>query len=340
MRRWRLLLGAIAAGCGPGPGGPAVCDRDALLAAGDRVRLDERAWLIERESGVHVAYRLGAEAGALPADGRGIAFHYDRAQERLRVDLGYALEPLIPDARAGDWIDATLRPLFEAGRPATALLLATRMLHHELRESQLRAPLEPAALPQGSGGAGAEGAVRLADEIGLPEWPSPDARALPGPGASAGQAYESYLCWLERRRFEPDAALFTPATREFLASWPMTPGYLEHIREREAGQAHAVLERGDRAILYFTGDPLLAPHFFVRTAQGWQMDLAAETELVIGIAGGPYAWGLRSSRVPALAPFADKIVSLGGFLRLRGGDNRRLEPPSRADPQAPVCAAG
>ena len=339
-----LLIALLAAGCGRGALEPAVCDRGSVLAVQDRAALGQQAELLERESGARVSYQLGSAAsessGALRHDGRGIVFHYDPEHERLRIDVGYALEGLLPDARVGEWIDANARPLFEAGRPATALLLSTRLLQHELRQAQLIAPLERVALPHGSGGAGAEGAVHLADHTALAIHTASGAREDLQPAASVEQAYARYLRWLSRGRFEFDARLFTAATRSFLAEWPMTPGYLEHIHARESGQAYRVLERADRALLYFTQSPFVAPHFFVRSEEGWQMDLAAEAEEVIDIAGGPYAWGLRSSRSAALVPFADEIVRPGGFLRLREGDNRRLEPPLPQDARPVSCAAG
>jgi hypothetical protein len=338
-----LLIALLAVGCGRAGLDPAVCDRGAVLAAPDREALADQAGLVERESGARVRYELGSagsEPGGTPRDGRGIAFRYDAEHERLRIDVGYALEGLLPDARVGDWIDATARPLFESGRPATALLLATRMLQYELRQAQLIAPLERVELPEGGGGAGAEAAVQLANRVAPALHATAGARADLQPAASVDEAYARYLRWLERGRFEVDAALFTAGTRSFLAEWPMAPGYLEHIAARESGQPYGVIERGDRALLYFTGSPFVAPHFFVRGSRGWQMDLAAEADEVIGIAGGPYSWGLRSSRSAALAPFADEIVRPGGFLRLREGDNRRLDPPLPHDSRPVPCTAG
>ena len=73
-----------------------------------------------------------------------------------------------------------------------------------------------------------------------------------------------------------DVDLFTPATRDYLTRLPMSPIFHEYILFVEYGHAYEILERGDLAMLYFTDDPLISPHFFRRTPRGWQMDVFAD----------------------------------------------------------------
>ena len=44
-----------------------------------------------------------------------------------------------------------------------------------------------------------------------------------------------------------------------------------------------------------TDDPLLSPHFFRRTPEGWQFDMRAEVRNTMAFAGGAYSWGMFRS---------------------------------------------
>ncbi len=325
-----------------------VHDAATLLPASTMAALEKELALTHRETGVqlHVATaELGAEASleqaaveALAAlydaapdpSGRGALVFYDTHGQRLRLEVGYELEELFSDARVGELIDDHARYLFDSGAVEAALLLTVRILRDELRGTALfdaGTPPAPAvrALLFASGGAGASGDAPLGAHALEPFERGAGAappRAVPAAGVEA--SYERYLAWLARGRFETDLRLFTPATRAFLARWPMTPGYLEHVLDLEEGRQVEVLERGDRALLFCVDDPFMAPHFFVRGAEGWQIDLATEAREVLDVVGGPYAWAFRDATIPALAPFADALVSLDGFVRVRGGDNRRV----------------
>jgi hypothetical protein len=351
MRRAALAGAALACVGACAESGRTVArvhDAAQLVPAREEAALEKELALTQRETGVQLYFAtaaLGAEASlersaletfaalheAALAPGRGALLLYDAARGRLRIEVGYELEELFSDARVGELIDEHARPLFDSGAVATALRLTLRILRDELRRASLAgaSAAPPAPLLFASGGGGASGDAPLGAHA-LRAFDRGAAVAPPreGPAASVEASYERYLTWLARGRFETDLALFTPRTRAFLARWPMTPGYLEHVLDLEEGREVEILERGDRALLFCVDDPFVAPHFFVRGAEGWQIDLASEAREVLDVVGGPYAWAFRDATAPALAPFADELVRLDGFLRVRGGDNRRAGDPA------------
>lgn len=321
---------------------PAVHDAAGLLAADAEARLDAQLALTLRETGVDLrlalvdldarssledvsamATGLGRGAAYPPTSNGGLLL-FDAGRERLRLEVGYALEAALPDAWVGELIHDHARFLFDADELETALLLSVRMLRDRLRVFALRGGLAPTAPERfRSGGGGASDATPVGTAVLQPFPASAERPATPDlPAESVEAVYERYVAWLARGRFETDLAFFTPGTRSFLGDWPMTPGYLEHVLAREEGRTFEVVASGDLAILYCRDDPTLAPHFFVRGERGWMLDLVAEAREIQNIAGGPFAWAFRNPRSPTLARFADVMVSMGGFWRLRDGDNR------------------
>jgi uncharacterized protein len=77
-------------------------------------------------------------------------------------------------------------------------------------------------------------------------------------------------------------------------------------------------------MLYYTDDPLLSPHFFRRTPDGWQLDTSGELRNTRNYVGTTYSWGMDRSGDIYDITFADQILPVGRVLRLRRGDNRPL----------------
>jgi hypothetical protein len=127
----------------------------------------------------------------------------------------------------------------------------------------------------------------------------------------------------------PSIELFTPETRRYLAGLPITPGYFAEILLHEFGQQYRIVTRRDLALLAFTSTPLVSPHFFTRTARGWQMDLLAEMMNTANITGGVYTWTYRGRDDPYTSRFFDEIYEVDGYSRLLLGDNRMLPVRNR-----------
>ena len=340
----------LGASCGSLP--DRVHDRAGFLAEGKEELLNRRLAQMHRESGIdaHLLFEAPAPGTSLElfatrrferlgvgehALARGLLLVIDPRGERLRVEVGYGLEGIFPDALTGHWIDDHARLLFEADEPALMLRLTLRMIEHRVRTSllqgafQARSERHPPRLRHGSGGGGASQRIPGGGSATLASASSRAAVSEElAPAPSAWLAYERYLLWLAEGA-PPTAELLTAESRSHLASFPITPTLLDHIALEEAGRIVGLVEVGDRALLYSTNEPLGPPLFLRRGGAGWQIDVVASVDLVIPIAGGAYTWSLRAS--PDLLPFADQLVWVEGFLRLRHGDNRPL--PVR-DPEA------
>ena len=311
-----------------------IVDPQALLTPERSAELAHQLALLEREAGVDGRVWIGGpepdallfeslEVGRQSPEGRGILFVYDVGARRLRVEVSHALEPLFPDAMLGDLLYRHARHLFERGDPGGALRLGLRVLNHRLRLASLegdllaRAPLLDPAAPWASG-AGAGESMEGAAPPGSDEASAEP----PAPTASVREVYAHYLEWLAAPRFDRAPGFVTPESRGLLADFPMTPGYREFVLLKEIDEDFSVAEVGDRAILFHTTSPFVAPHFFARSEAGWRMDLVAETREVANLGGGPHTWTFVDG--PYTRALASHLEGVGGIVRVRGGDNRAL----------------
>lgn len=331
-----------------------IVDKAGILPPGVRENAEQYVESIYDESDVDVRIilqrgggagleRLAPElmrdlgAGAKGRRQRGLLIVYDARSGKGRIEVGYGLEEYFPDGLVGYLLRNHVETLFASGNPTQGIHLLLRMLHHRIRQAALDQRFDPHVLDvledRGplSGGAGATAAMPLGapgQKIAHQKVSAPE-RAQLGPQPSPEAAYRAYLAWLAAGRFDPSIELFTPETRRYLSGLPITPGYFAEILLNEFGQQYRIVTRRDLALLAFTSTPLVSPHFFTRTARGWQMDLLAEVMNTANITGGVYTWTYRGRDDPYTLRFLDEIYEVDGYYRLLMGDNRMLPVRNR-----------
>lgn len=346
-----LVLAALAVGVSRFAGGPRhVYDEAQLLAQEDRRRFEEYLVLIAQESDVDLRFvfvksvgdrSLEAAAvdrmqrlkiGARGSDTRGVLLLYDAGGQRLRIEVGYGLEEYFPDAFVGYLMNDHARAFFESGDLSLGLRLTIRILHDRIRSAILGRRFDPNALGlirrhrvlSGGAGASAPMAVGRASTGFLRATLDPEVRGALQAGDTPEETYRRYLHWLALGHFDPAVSIFTTESRGHLSALAITRGYFDWILLTEHGRAFRVDRRGDLALLAFTDDPLLSPHFFRRTADGWRMDIAAEVRNSRNRVGGPFAWDYIGRADDFSRAFADRLVSIDGVIRIAEGDNRKL----------------
>ena len=136
--------------------------------------------------------------------------------------------------------------------------------------------------------------------------------------------------WLALGCRDVDVPLFTQQSRSYLRTLPFSPAFCAYLLANEYGRRYEIDERGDLALLYFTNDPFVSPHFLRRTPEGWQIDVVAEVANTQEAVGLWYTWRLRVSGDDFSRVFADRYTPMLGipgaddFYRVAGGDNRAL----------------
>ena len=345
-----LLLGAIwllvrAAGLGLTH---RIDDRARFLARSDVRGLDDYLRQVYRESGVDIRFVFvdSVPGGSLEAfavrearalgigrelDSRGLLLAYEVSRRRLRIEVGPGLQDVFTDRFVAGLARDQVRNVFDATNPSVGLRLTLFVLHARLRRAALGEEYDPHVveyiddprmLATGGGATVADsedGLHTMSGEHGATDT-STRFQAQP----TVEQAYRQYLEWLRRGGIDVSVALFTQPSQAYLANLPERRAFSDYALFLELGRRHQVLVRGNLALLYFTDDPLVSPHFFRHADQGWQMDVLAEVRDTRNFAGGPWTWTLVDRRDEFNSAFFDRYTAFGPILRLAGGDNRPI----------------
>lgn len=360
---WAKPSGSPAAGLDLCPGRTGcrhVYDMARALPPHDIPRFEQyMAWIL-RESDVDVRFAFVKDTGGVPIEQlatdlverlriggrgreeRGVLLLYDLKEKRLKVEVGYGLEGHLPDAFVSYLVNDHARQFLESGHLSVGLRLMLRLIQHRIREAVLGDDFDPRVLGvvsgKGhlSGGAGATAKVHpgAGTEAAFRRRLAEGERERLRPGATPAQTYATYLAWLSAPQFDPQVEFFTPPSRQYLAQFPISKAYRDFILFGEYGKAHRIVERGDLALLVFTGTPFVSPHFFVKEGGAWRMDLVAEVRNTVERVGGSYTWDWRGADDAFTRAFADLLADVKGYRRFREGDNRALVIRGRSPGEA------
>lgn len=331
-----------------------VYDRAGLLNDYDRGKFEEYLRWIFTESDIDIRFVFvrgtgnqtieelavdtveALKIGGRSREERGLLLLYDLEGKKLRIEVGYGLEYYFPDGFVSYLTHGHAEAFFASGDLTMGLKLLLRLLHHRIREAVLGNEYDPTFTEMLyrhrylSGGAGVSQTLPIGDghQGYLSASLSETERQSFLPQTTPEATYERYLAWLACGRPDAQVELFTPESKRHIASFPMTRAYFDYLLMQEYGRAYRVDVRGDLALLYFTDDPLVCPHFLVKRERGWQMDIAAEVRNTTNRVGGVYIWDYRGQDDSYTRAFGDQLVKIDGYVRLAGGDNRKL--PVRA----------
>lgn len=323
-----------------------VIDHAGVIPSTDLPRFEDYLGWIMRESGVDVRFMFvrgtGSQSieamavdvmdrlkiGGRTGQERGVLLLYDMQGQRLKIEIGYGLEGWLPDAFVSYLVNEHARMFFASGDISLGLRLMLRLLQHRIREAVIGNDFDPRALVGAralshmSGGAGVSASLPITGAPGRATTGG-DGAAY-GAGSTPEESYRTYLQWLSLWPPPAQADLFTPASRAYLATMRLSPAYAEFILLAESGKAFHIEERGELALLVFTGTPFVSPHFFVKQGGLWRMDIAAEVRNTHEHVGGEYTWAYYGNGDPYTVAFEEKLTMIKGYRRLRDGDNRPL----------------
>lgn len=213
-------------------------------------------------------------AGARSSTGRGLLLLVDPAQDLVRLEVGYALEGVFPDGFVAYVEQRQMVPFFRAGRVADGILAASELIVARAQQAEANAGFDGAAWSAGSGGAGATAPAKLG--AGGAAKFADGAADIP-PGRTPGETLGAYLSAMAARNANPGLTLYTPATRDMLAGWVMTPAQMTTLVKtyrRCTAETARFGPRGRLAVIrYPVRERACAPWFFRKIAGAWALDL-------------------------------------------------------------------
>lgn len=213
--------------------------------------------------------------GSLSKSSRGLLLIIDAAQDRVRLEVGHALESVYTDAFIAYIEQRQMVPFFQAHRVANGILATTELIVQKAKAAiaQNRLTLTPGI--SGSGGAGATTAAR----IGQPTSPHRD-QDYPAvtAGTSPTATLLAYFTAMRSYDSRPQLDLYTTETQALLKKWVVTRAQMDSVL-RTYRRCHPETAKIDAAgqyavIRYPASQRVCSPWFFVREREKWRLDLA------------------------------------------------------------------
>ena len=232
--------------------------------------------LAERAEDINeTAAVLFGDLGLKTGGARGLLFLVDPLGKQARIEVGYDLEGVFPDAFVGYIENKQMVPFFAAGRTGTGVAAATELFVSRVQWSLSGQGFDPfqeiGARHYFSGGGGA----RVSVAIGSGKTNSQSVSAEPFLArASPEETLHEYMRVLRQHEKNPQLELFTPETREFFKKWLVTDGQQDNeLRSLERAVPEKVIIAGEYAVIrYPVGQRTQAPYFLKKGADGWMLD--------------------------------------------------------------------
>ena len=212
--------------------------------------------------------------GGRSRTGRGLLLVIDDAADRVRLEVGYALEGVFTDAFVAYIEHRQMVPFFRGGRVADGILAATELIVGRAQNARDSSGFSGEAWVEGSGGAGATATARLDAGAEAVEWPA--RRGLDG-GERPEITLSRYFAAMAERNGDPNLPIYSTETQAMLRGWTITPAQMDTVartyRGCKADRAQIEEGTGLAVIRYSPRDRACAPFFFRREAGDWRLDL-------------------------------------------------------------------
>ncbi|HEX6550267.1 MAG TPA: TPM domain-containing protein [Gammaproteobacteria bacterium] len=270
---------------------------------------------------------IGAESGE-----RGMLVVYDVVDQRMRIEVGPRLEGIITDAFVSYLERENARSYANAHQLGLGLILTEHLIVWRLRNAELHMEYDPRParmiadrklLAEGAGASASLDGTSPGDGI-INRRTTPGILKKYGPQPSVEAAWQKYQEWLLEPFEYTNVPLFTADTQQMLASLNMSRAFFDSIFMHEYAQPHKVIEVGNVAMLYFTHTPLVSPYYFLRTDEGWKLDIEGSIRNSQELVGSPFTWRWRDGHDQYSKMFLAYTVTIDGVDRIDGGDNRPL----------------
>ncbi len=244
---------------------------------------------------------------------KGVLFLVDPKGKQVRLEIGYDLEAVYPDAFVSYIVHKQMVPFFQSNRvgsgiAATMELLVGKALG-EIKDSEYL-PEEDTA--EYSGGAGVKTEIEIGS--GAPDKPETVLADRFAAQPSPLQTLDMYRHTLRLHIKDPNLGIYTPETREFFSKWLVTDAQQENGFKSldavfELSEVHTV---GDVAVIrYPISNRQANPYFLRHGEEGWMLDFASMNTL-IGF-NHKNQWFFRNTEHEFMFAFEDVRFDKHGF---------------------------
>jgi uncharacterized protein len=216
------------------------------------------------------------DVGGLSKSGRGLLLVIDAAQDRVRLEVGHALEGIYTDGFVAYIEQRQMVPFFQAQRIADGTLATTELIVQRGQQAIKRNALDVAPGVSGSSGAGATANALIGKPTATPY--QDQNRSAFTAGKTPSETLRAYFSAMRSHDSRPQLDLYTSETQILLRKWITTPAQMDNIlRTYERCHPHTVKigPAAVHAVIRYPADQRrCSPWFFVREGGKWRLDLA------------------------------------------------------------------
>ncbi len=214
--------------------------------------------------------------GKLSAQSRGLLLIVDPALDQVRLEVGYALEPVFTDAFVSYIERQQMVPFFRSGRVADGILATTELIVERADKASEGAAWVRTPMP-GSGGGGAKTQAHIG--AGRQKKSSKTEVDL-FPGNTPDATLEAYVAAMARHDDSADLAIYTAETQDMLRGWTITPAQMNNVVQSIRNcpkDAIRINEAAGFAVVRYSVKSRKCSPFFLRHIGGaWRLDLMAQ----------------------------------------------------------------
>jgi uncharacterized protein len=220
------------------------------------------------------------EVGSRTLANRGVLLVIGREEEQVRFEVAYDLEPVFTDAFVSYIEHEQMVPFFANDEVGRGIEATVELIARQAYEKVLGQAYDPTAEGDSdiggfrTGGAGAETTVTFGDGVRGRRPPADETvrshfAAQPTPEL----AWDRFVEANRRRIKDPELGIYDREAKKFMRGVVTNAGQ-DHLANLYESEEPTVRTEGDRAVILFLNDPnhLLAPWFFHKTREGWQLD--------------------------------------------------------------------
>lgn len=213
--------------------------------------------------------------GGLSKSGRGLLLVINAAQDRMRLEVGHALEGVYTDGFVAYIEQRQMVPFFQASRIADGILATTELIVGQGQNATARNGFDVPPGVSGSGGAGAGVNALIGKPAAAPRQKHPDV----GAGDTPSETLRAYYSALRTHDNRPQLDLYTSDTQTLLQKWVMTPAQMDnvlHTYQKCHPESLKIGPDAKHAVIRYPPDQRhCSPWFFAREDGKWRLDLAA-----------------------------------------------------------------
>lgn len=251
--------------------------------------------------------------GAASLSGRGLLLLVDPVQNRIRLEVGTALEGVYVDAFVAYLEQRQMVPFFQRNRIADGILATSELIVDRALRAERQSGFAGeswATNPGSAAGGGASADARIG-QAPAATTSGPDIIAA---ADSPSAVVNAYLAAMAARNSNPDASIFSAATRRMLANWVVTPAQMDTlVRSYRSCHAEAAQIAAELAVIrYAPHERACAPWFLIREEGAWRLDLTMMQSAIRF--GRDNAWHFASgAHHPYAFAFRDWRFDANGF---------------------------